>query len=436
MNRNGYLILIKVVVVVLLFSSCDKKAENSTATVHLKKNGDSYELYRNGEVFHIKGASASSYFKELKAAGANTVRVYDTTNLGVRLDSAFFYQLAVIVDLPITRYYNNDSLFMDQKFMDNELNSLKVTVKKYKNHPAILYWILGNEINYPDQPIDNKYIKHFNNLVNQVQNIDVDHPVSTAVGGFNRSKIINIKNFSPKIDFISINIFGELSTFSERKNAISWLWNGPYIFSEFGVNGQWEAYKTKWGAPVEETSTKKAEQYQTRYTNYIETLNDGRLLGTLFFYWGVKQERTHTWFNTLDDDGKKNESAFVFEEIWKGQNKSFYGPKINYLLMNDKGAKDNIVAKAGDIAKMDLLMEEGQNLDSLSVRWELRKENWNYLYNQVEKRPELLMDSLVLKNKEKFKFRIPQLEGPYRIFLFLENKDVFATANIPFYVFE
>ena len=35
----------------------------------------------------------------------------------------------------------------------------------------------------------------------------------------------------------------------------------PYFISQYGYNGPWEQHKTSWGAPIEPTSSKKAEQY-------------------------------------------------------------------------------------------------------------------------------------------------------------------------------
>lgn len=425
---------IKTFVVIVLFASCTRNAQHDTATVHIKKNGDNYELYRNGELFEIKGCSGNMFFRELKEAGANTVRLYDTVNLKSKLDLLHKEGLAVVVTIPILRYNDSDTIYSNSLEVEKNGDNIRNFINKHKSHPAILYWILGNEINYPNWPKGEEYIKNFNSFLEIVHQEDRNHPVSTAVGGFDRSKVISMNNQSPGLDLISINIFGELSTFQKRKKEISLLWNGPYVFSEFGVNGPWEADNTTWMAPIEQTSTKKAEQYSQRYYDYINTNKDGRCLGTLGFYWGIKQERTHTWFSTFQKDGKKNETAVVLEQILSNKSTTYNGPKIEYILLNGKGAGESVILQSNENAEVQLVLPINHNTSGNLIKWEIRKENWNYAYNEVEKTPDTIPNLITEITNSKMIFRAPEEPGPYRVFLKIEDKNYFATANIPFYV--
>ena len=49
--------------------------------------------------------------------------------------------------------------------------------------------------------------------------------------------------------------------------------------------------RNAWGAYVENTSAKKAEQYLDIYKKYMP-VNNPEFLGSLVFYWGQKQELT------------------------------------------------------------------------------------------------------------------------------------------------
>ena len=425
--------LLTIIIVMLTFLCCSRSTNNNSATVHVKKNGDSYELYRNGKPFVIKGSSGHLFFRELKEAGANTVRLYDTTNLENKLDEIHRAGLAAVVNIPIPRYTENDTMYSNPLEVAKLSDKVRNLVYKHKNHPGLLYWILGNEINYPDWPRGRDFIESFNLFIDIVHQEDTNHPVSTAVGGFDRSKIISMNKQSSGLDLISINIFGELSTFQERKNAITLLWDGPYVFSEFGVNGPWEADKTTWMAPIEQTSTKKAEQYTQRYNDYINTINDGRCLGTLAFYWGIKQERTHTWFSTFQQDGKRNEPAVMLEQIWSEKSKDYNGPKLDYILLNGRGAGESIVLQSDDTAEVQIVLPESQNSSNLSITWEIRKENWNYAYDAVEKTPDTIPNLITEIKNLNMKFKVPLESGPYRVFLKIEDENYFATANIPFY---
>ena len=58
------------------------------------------------------------------------------------------------------------------------------------------------------------------------------------------------------------------------------------------------------GAPIEATSSQKAEIYRSAYRDKLETLGD-QLIGSFVFLWGQKQERTPTWFGLFTEAGEK-----------------------------------------------------------------------------------------------------------------------------------
>ncbi len=416
-----------------LFQSCSQ--EKIEATVFVRKTSSGYELVRNGKIFLIKGTSGNSNFKELKKAGGNTIRIYDTTNLVQTLDEADKAGLAVILDIPIPRYIVPDSVYANNSQMNRLFEDIRAFVIKYKNHPALLYWMLGNELKAPDLPGDDNFYDNFNKLVRLVKETDHNHPVSTAVGGFDRSRILSINHKVNNLDLLSINIFGELSTFGSRKKLIYPLWHGPYVFSEFGVNGPWEAEQTLWNSPIEQTSTKKAEQYKNRYEKYIKTLDDGRFLGSLTFYWGHKQERTHTWFSFFSETGKRTQAVFEMESLWKNQERTFLGPRINYVLLNGKGAQESIILNSNEKVNTQLLLADNQSSSQFKTRWEIRPENWNYLHYGEEAKPAPINNLFLSSGSTKSSFISPMKEGPYRLFVYVEdNKEFHATANVPFYV--
>lgn len=67
----------------------------------------------------------------------------------------------------------------------------------------------------------------------------------------------------------------------------------PFMVTQFGAPGHWESSKTSWGAPVEMTSTAKANWYAQGY------------LGSYVFIWGHKQEATATWYGMFLADGSR-----------------------------------------------------------------------------------------------------------------------------------
>lgn len=209
------------------------------------------------------------------------------------------------------------------------------------------------------------------------------------------------------------------------------------MITEWGIEGPWTSdQQNAWGSYVENTSSKKAEQYLEIYQKYMP-VSDTRFLGSMVFYWGQKQEFTPTWFSFFDELGRKTEVVNVLHYLWTGQQVQLHAPQINYTLLNGKGGRDNIFLKPGAIAGGEVFLAQADSSD-LSYRWELLKEDWhkpNGIFS--EKKPERL-EGLILENGQpKVKFKVPEQEGPYRLFLYMYNQHgYFATANTPFYVIE
>ena len=415
---------------------CSRSVEGpGKRAVSIQKTAKGYRLIRNGVPFLIKGAGGDiRYLKELQQAGANTIRIYDTLHLQSKLDKVQKVGMVAVVDIPIPRYDSqNDHFYTNKDKVTDHANIIKAFIEKYKDHPAVLYWILGNEIQYPELKGNKNFVSAFNQFVQCIHDTDQNHPVSTAVAGLSRKRIISISQRSKKLDFISINLFGQLSSLKKRINSIRLFWNGPYVISEWGVNGPWEAEKTKWNSPIEQTSTKKAELYGARYQEFIAPLTTGKCMGDLAFYWGQKQETTQTWFSVFTENGNKTELVSTLESIWTNTPNKPWGPKINYLLVNDKGSNESLVVEAKQNMKAKLIsnhLSTSQN----RITWDVKPEGWFYYKwkNQQKLPSQFAMEHT---NSSILTFSAPEEPGPYRLFVSLQNqKGEAATTNFPFYV--
>lgn len=320
--------------------------------------------------------------------------------------------------------------FLKTKKNFKRYKDVSLLVSKHKNHPALLYWNLGNEIYYPYLYNTTNFYINYNSLIDLIHDVDNNHPVSTSTIGANKLEVVSIITRSPSLDFISFNSFGIISTFRDRLRPITPVWNGPHVITEWGVNGPWEAKETSWGVPIEETSTKKAEQMVYRHMKYINPLRKNNSLGSFVFYWGQKNEVTPTWYS-LFDGRLKSESVFRLGELWNGKSLTFPGPQIDYILLEDKGAADNIVLSPGE--KVEAV---AKHLNSFSptyiYHWEVREESW-YSYKiskPLAPNKFSIVDSTLT-------FTAPETPGPYRLHLKITNNTgYFASANIPFYVLQ
>ncbi|WP_158849268.1 DUF4434 domain-containing protein [Algibacter sp. L1A34] len=417
------------------FVPFNDKVIDTEKTVYIKKTGEKFNIIRNGEIFYIKGASGKNYLNELSNIGGNTIRVYETENLEVILDSAQINNIAVIVDIYLPKYNKNDDFYSLKENTSKLSDSVQELVNKYKNHPALLFWNLGNEIKYPNVIIKNDFINTFNNLINLIHTIDSNHPVSTSIIG--KKEVFSMLLNSPELDLFGFNIFAHLHDLkSDLKKANYFVKPFPYYLSEFGNVGPWEEEQlTAWNVPIEQTSTKKAEQYKNQYESYIKS--DKESLGSLAFYWGYKQEYTHTWFNLFDENGRKSQICYSLESVWNNKNykNSSFSPRIKYMLVDGKGAKDNLMYKPNELKTATLFLE-GKVDSTYTYKWNIYKERWyDNDSSVVTNKPLLSSDSIQNNGKRLFTFKTPLIEGPYRLFVDVyDNKGNFATSNTPFYV--
>src|SRR5206468_2619733 len=126
-----------------------------------------------------------------------------------------------------------------------------------------------------------------------------------------------IHRLCPAIDVIGVNSYGGGPTLAKRYREAGGT--KPFLFTEFGPPGVWESPKTTWGAPLELTSTAKADFYRKTYESSVLAEKDKLCLGSYAFLWGAKQEATATWFGMLLPDGSRTAAVDTLTELWSGR---------------------------------------------------------------------------------------------------------------------
>ncbi|WP_158286416.1 glycoside hydrolase family 2 TIM barrel-domain containing protein [Chitinophaga sp. S165] len=387
-------------------------------------------MYRNDTPFVVKGGSGYARMTMLKAIGGNTVRTWDTAGLGAILDSAAANNLAVIAGLyiPESRYFG--LFYNDQKKVDEQYAALRQVIQRYRSHPALLMWCLGNEVDFPFKARYNKFYDAYNRLLNMIHTEDPDHPVTTTMVNYQFRNIINIRLKVKGIDIISFNTFGDLQKLKNNLSSFSWFWKGPFLITEWGIYSPQESVNTAWGVPIEPTSTKKAAQYREMYTRDLPVDNP-RFLGALTFYWGQKEEVTPTWYSILDDSGGATAMVREMQSLWTGATQLREPPELEYMLVNGKGAADNIIMKPGTMQTAEVRMIDPLT-KGLRIVWKVLDEDFD---PQNMHQPKAYMVDLTPGDSLRVTFRAPSKEGPYRIYSWIYDDDGnVATANTPFYV--
>lgn len=420
---------------IFLFVACNAPAPvERHGKVHVRKTGSRYTLYRNDAPFLVKGGSGYTHMEELHNAGGNTIRTWDTVRLSTILDEAHAHNLAVIVGLSLPPSLYLARFYKDTAKVKAAYRDFSRVIDRYKDHPALLMWCLGNELGFTGDPGYSNFYDTFNGLLKMIHAKDPDHPVTTTMANYNPLQILRLMTRAPDLDLISFNTFGKLSSLRRQLDRFSWLWNGPFLITEWGAYGPWESPVTSWGAPIENTSTKKAEHCRLLYEQHMPVDAPG-FLGSMVFFWGQKQEVTPTWFSMFAENGEASESVATMQYIWTGHWPTHKTPAIKYMLVGNKGAYDNVILTANTMQTAELLMEDS-TVAPLKLQWEILEEAW---YEELKyKQPARLADTMFIStSNRKFEFRAPAKEGPYRIYVkTYDDKGNFSTANTPFYVAE
>src|SRR4028119_2214156 len=305
------------------------------SVVKVEKTAQGWQLLRDGKPYFAKGACVwghdewkfSAPIEELARAGANSARTYHEADAQSTLDRSAKLGLTVTLGFSITPARSGTD-FSDEKTVAAIEERLRAYVTKYKSHPALLSWGLGNEVElqrnerHQREPI----FRALNRLARAVKQLDPNHPTVIVLAGMTPSKAAEINEFCPDVDIIGINTYAPLATLPAQLDE--WKFERPYFVTEWGPNGHWESPQTSWNAPIEPTSVQKARQYERAYLDGI--LGDGqRCLGSYAFIWGHKQEATATWFGLFLKSGERLNAQDSLTKLWTGRAPEFHCPTIS-----------------------------------------------------------------------------------------------------------
>lgn len=401
---------------------------NKIQKVEVKKTIGGYSLYRNGKPYFVKGAGGSSKLEELKAAGGNSIRTWSADGGDVVLKRANELGLTVTMGLNVARERHGFN-YDDVNAVKKQLEQLRKQVEQYKEYPALLAWGIGNELN-----LDYKNPKVWdavNDIAKMIHEVDPNHPATTMLAGIGQREIDYIKQRAPELDFISVQVYGDLAKVPDQLKTTGW--NGAYLVTEWGPTGHWECPKTSWGAPIEETSSEKSIVYKERYEASI--LKDKNCMGSYVFLWGQKQERTPTWYGLFTENGETSEVVDVMQYEWTGKWPENRAPNISSLTIDGKSARNSVQLNPEEKYLVAIAVSDPEN-DKLTVRWELLPEATDLGQGgDRESRPAVIPNMVKATSSTKGLLTVPTKLGAYRLFVYVsDGHNHVATANIPFLV--
>jgi hypothetical protein len=419
--KKGSILWILLVLVNTVWAQVIKVEITKTAT-------GNFQLLRGGKPFYVKGAGGDVFMDKTLAAGGNSVRLWGAENAQAVLDEAQKRGLTVMLGLwmPPERHGFD---YSDKWACQDQVEQFKSIVNRFKNHPALLLWGVGNEVDL--EYTDFSVWKAVQNIAAMIHEEDKNHPTCVVTAGIDAPEVSLIKETCPDIDILGVNTYGDLPALPEKIRLFGW--EKPYLVTEWGPNGHWEVAKTKWGAAIEQTSTEKAITYKDRYVNYIQ--NDSVLcMGSYAFLWGQKQETTPTWYGVFVD-GKQTEAVNVLQQVWSGSAPQYWAPKIDSFLLNKQLPYQSLEFRKGANVNLQLNVTHN-NLESLKYKWELLPESeFTKSGGDAEKRPDAVPIAVRGNLKDGYNFKAPFQKGAYRLFVYIyDTHEQVACANFPFWV--
>jgi len=399
-----------------------------SAIVEIKGN----QLLRDGKPYYIKGAGGTANLDVLASYGGNSIRSWGPAT-GV-LDQAQAKGLTVLMGLRVGRprqgfdYKNRDTVA-------KQLEDARLTVLQMKDHPALLMWALGNEVELRVNAADRPALwTALEEMAQMVKKADGHHPVIIVLAGIGGGKLAELQKYCPSIDAVGINAYGSMLSVPETLAKEGW--SKAYVVTEFGPRGHWEVAKTAWGLPLEDDSTQKADFYLKAYQHTVS--GQPQCLGSYVFLWGQKQEKTHTWYGMFLPEGNRTAAVDALAFAWSGKWPADRSPRLGtpaVKILREGAASDDGARVFAPGARLkctvDAVDPEG---GALSIRWDVRldvSDNPN-TGGDAEKPTPPIEGSVSAAKGAEASIRLPGAPGNYRIFVYaLDGAGNAATANVP-----
>lgn len=439
--------------ILLLMLSCNMISQTS-----IKKTDKGWSLFVDEKPFDIKGATFGydkevdnydTYFKDLQFLGVNTIRTWATgKNTLQLLDAAQAHGMKVMMGIWMRHGrpgMEDDDSFNYLKDEDGKQamydNAIEV-VKKYKDHPAVLTWGIGNEVylNMATDPEKEAYSKLLEKICSEIKKLDSKHPI-TSVEAWTFG-LDWWQKYVPSLDIYGLNSYGpgagQLQGELDKRGI-----DKPYILTEFGVTGEWDIKQEKNGVKVEPTDQQKYNAIAQGYQNWIK--NKPSCLGVYVFHFSSGNDFASPWL-LMRHRGMNRPQYWATREAYTGKKPVNYVPKIKKFELPLSEAKSKTWVP------ISLEVEDAEN-DKLDI---------SFYYNQrtgSRKRRNQLLPLIFEGNiNDGYKVQIPELNGPVKIYVNVadsyDNVGIASTgivvkdkkakkkkylvpkASLPFYVYQ
>uniref|UniRef100_A0A7S4MC30 Glycoside hydrolase family 2 catalytic domain-containing protein n=1 Tax=Odontella aurita TaxID=265563 RepID=A0A7S4MC30_9STRA len=427
--------IVAIISMMILLNSTLRSANlvsQGPVTVEIRGEPGNYRLHRGGEPYVVLGAGTQEVdaLESLHRAGGNSIRTWSSDGVGDLLDRAHELDITVSLCLDVKRERHGFD-YDDEAAVAAQFDAMREEVLRYRDHPALLTWIIGNELNHE---YNNPGVYDaVNDIASMIHELDPHHPTTTTTtADISFELVAVIKERAPDLDFLSVQVYGTLVDMPRVLPHVGW--DKAFMITEWGTVGHWEVPTTPWGAPIELDSSRKADNYARGYRDVIRAL-DGLHIGQYVFLWGYKQERTPTWYGMFLPDGRRTEAIDVLQHAWTGQWPENRAPRIESMTLDGREAGAGVTLAAGDVVTAEVRVRDAER-DPLSYEWKLLRESEaTQSGGDAEDVPDDISHLIVSQEGHEVRLHAPSKTGACRLFAYIKDtKETGAHANIPFLV--
>ena len=392
------------------------------SVVTIEGTEGAWRLVRNGKPYFIRGGGGGGSKALLKEIGGNSFRTWGADRAKAELDEAAKFGHTVMLGFWLG-HHNHGFSYLDKAALERTERDVLATVAKIKDHPALLCYALGNEMEL-GEPHPKEMWTFINSLAKKVREADPNHPVGTVVADMWKDKADDINTYAPDLQYIGINSYGGALTVGKRWQELGG--KVPYILTEYGPMGANECGVAPNGLPVEWTSTRKADWYREVYEKSILAERGKWCLGGYVFTWGHKNEVSPTWFGTMLPDGTKLEVVATLAKIW-GKDVANKCPRIEEVKVSKDAPAEGETIEASVSAK---------DPDGVKLPWKWTLVDEASYYGEAGlglAMPEGWDEAIVAgQGTASVKVKLPG-GGKYRLYAYcFDGKGNAAYANYPF----
>ncbi|MCP3867947.1 MAG: hypothetical protein GY703_07610 [Gammaproteobacteria bacterium] len=382
-----------------------------------------WQLLRDGQPFFIKGAGGNAPKNALANAGGNSFRTWGVGDeTGDLLDLAHSLGLTVVVGHWLGHERHGFD-YSNQEQVAEQLERVRRDVLAHKDHPALLLWGVGNEMEGFAEGDNPAIWAHVQEIAAMIKELDPHHPTMTITADIGGQRVPSVHNLCPDIDIMGINSYGGLPSIPQRYPAAGGT--KPYVITEFGPPGTWEIGMTSFGAPPELTSTQKASVYRDAYQKGC-LQSGGLCMGSFVFTWGFKMEATSTWYGLFLPNGDKLGAVDAMTEIWSGQPQADLCPEIRSF-----GLRGADVVAPGDTVLVDLDIVDPEG-DEVSVKWAFCGEAAEYFTGGDSQPTPFELDNIIIESSSRGVKLVMPGGGVYRLYMTAtDGNGSGAAANVP-----